>query len=142
VLCESLKEQTLKRLTKLVLGGTILGAVAFALMPRAQAAMPEPEPITQKDKDKDQLKSLTGTVISADEAPLPQSVVYLKNMKTLAVKSFIADDAGMFRFFALSPNTDYQVYAEYNGQRSGTKTVSAFDSKTKVEMTLKIDVKK
>ena len=131
----------MKRLTKLVLGGTILGAAAFALMPRGHAATVDPEPITQKDKDNQQ-KSLTGNVVSSDDAPLPQSVVYLKNMKTLAVKSFIADDAGNFRFFALSPNTDYQVYAEYNGQRSGTKTVSGFDSKTKVEMTLKVEVKK
>ncbi|MEO6119684.1 MAG: carboxypeptidase-like regulatory domain-containing protein [Terriglobales bacterium] len=131
----------MKRLTKLVLGGTILGAVAFALMPRSHAGTVDPEPITQKDKENQQ-KSLTGNVVSSDDAPLPQSVVYLKNMKTLAVKSFIADDAGNFRFFALSPNTDYQVYAEYNGQRSGTKTVSGFDSKTKVEMTLKVDIKK
>lgn len=132
----------MKRLTKLVLGGTMLGAAAFALMPRSHGATTEPEPITQKEKDKNQLKNLTGNVVDDADAPLPQSVVYLKNMKTLAVKSFIADDTGTFRFFALSPNTDYQVYAEYNGQRSGTKTVSAFDSKTKVEMTLKVDVKK
>lgn len=132
----------MKRLAKLVLGGTILGAAAFALMPRGHAATVDPEPIAQKDNEKNQLKNVTGNVVSADDAPLPQSVVYLKNMKTLAVKSFIADEAGAFRFFALSPNTDYQVYAEYNGQRSGTKTVSGFDSKVKVEMTLKIDIKK
>lgn len=131
----------MKRITKIVLSGAILGAAAFALMPRAGALSPDPEPITQKDKE-NQAKTLNGTVVGEGEAPLPQSVVYLKNMKSLAVKSFIADDAGGFRFFGLSPNTDYQVYAEYNGQRSGTKTVSAFDSKTKVEMTLKIDVKK
>jgi hypothetical protein len=133
-----------KRLTKILLGGTILGAAAFALAPRSYAAVEtEPEPIAQRDKDKEnQSKSLTGNVVGEGDAPLPQSVVYLKNMKTLAVKSFIADDAGVFRFYGLSPNTDYQVYAEFNGQRSGTKTVSSFDSKTKVEMTLKVDVKK
>ena len=132
----------MKRLTKILLGGTILAAAAFFLMPRSTAATTAPEPVVQKDKDRNQLKSLTGTVIGEGETPLAQSVVYLKNVKTLAVKSFIADDAGTFRFYALSPNTDYQVYAEYNGQRSGTKTVCAFDSKTKVEMVLKIDVKK
>jgi hypothetical protein len=131
----------LKRITKIMIGSTILGAAAFALMPRSSAASMAAEPITQKDKQ-NQAKSLTGTVVGEGEVPLPQSVVYLKNMKTLAVKSFIADDQGMFRFYALSPNTDFQVYAEYNGQRSGTKTVSAFDSKTKVEMVLKVDVKK
>lgn len=131
----------MKRLTKILLGTAVLGVAAFSVMPRLKAAITEPEPFAQKNKD-NQAKTLTGTVVGDNEAPLPQAVVYLKNMKTLAVKSFIADDTGTFRFFALSPNTDYQVYAEYNGQRSGTKTVSAFDSKTKVEMTLKVDVKK
>jgi len=129
-----------KRWTKIVMGGTLLGAAAFILAPRA-LGYTVPEPLVQRDKES-QTKTLTGTVVAEGDAPLPQSVVYLKNMKTLAVKSFIADENGGFRFYALSPNTDYQVYAEYNGQRSGTKTVSGFDSKTKVEMTLKVEVKK
>ena len=132
----------MKRLTKILLGGTMLGAAAFALTARGYAATETAELVAQKDKDKNQSKTLLGTVVGEGEVPLAQSVVYLKNMKTLAVKSFIADEAGIFRFYGLSPNTDFQVYAEYNGQRSGTKTVSSFDSKTKVEMTLKIDVKK
>lgn len=131
----------MKRLTKITLGGAMLAIGAFALMPKAHALLAEAtDSFAQKDKN--ELKSLSGLVVGQDEVPLPQSVVYLKNMKTLAVKSFIADDSGAFHFYALSPNTDYQVYAEFNGQRSGAKTVSAFDSKTKVEMTLKIDVKK
>ncbi len=93
-------------------------------------------------KDRDQSRTLTGTVVDKAEQPIPNSVVYLKNTKTLAVKSFIANDAGSFRFPALSPNVDYEVYAEFNGQRSGTKTLSSFDSRTNVQMQLKIDVKK
>lgn len=134
----------MKRLTKILMGGTVLGAAAFVLVtaPRTLATVTSaPEPLVQRDKES-QTKTLTGNVVGEGDAPLPQSVVYLKNMKTLAVKSFIADENGGFRFYALSPNTDYQVYAEYNGQRSGTKTVSGFDSKTKVEMTLKVEVKK
>jgi hypothetical protein len=131
-----------KRLTKILLGGTMLGAAAFAFTSRSYAATEAAEPLAQKDKDKSQAKTLLGTVVGEGDVPLAQSVVYLKNMKTLAVKSFIADDAGTFRFYGLSPNTDFQVYAEFNGQRSNTKTVSSFDSKTKVEMTLKVDVKK
>ena len=93
-------------------------------------------------KDRDQSRTLSGTVLDQTEAPLAGSVVYLKNIKTLAVKSFIADDSGGFRFPALSPNVDYEIYAEFNGQRSGTKTLSSFDSRTAVQMQLKIDVKK
>src|SRR5438270_9643192 len=93
-------------------------------------------------KDRDQSRTLTGTVVDKEENPLPSSVVYLKNTKTLAVKSFIADDSGGFRFTALSPNADYEVYAEFNGQRSSTKTLSSFDSRPSVQLQLKIDVKK
>ena|SRR6266853_5237265 len=93
-------------------------------------------------KDRDQSRTLTGTVVDKEENPLSGSVVYLKNTKTLAVKSFIADDSGGFRFTALSPNADYEVYAEFNGQRSSTKTLSSFDSRPSVQLQLKIDVKK
>ena len=93
-------------------------------------------------KDRDQSRTLTGTVVDKEENPLSGSVVYLKNTKTLAVKSFIADESGGFRFTALSPNADYEVYAEFNGQRSSTKTLSSFDSRPSVQLQLKIDVKK
>jgi|SRR3954465_4908310 hypothetical protein len=92
-------------------------------------------------KEKDQSKDVNGKVLSKADAPIKGAVVYLKNTKTLAVKSYISDDAGAFHFHALSPNVDYEVYAEFNGQRSGTKTVSSFDSRTTVEMTLKVDTK-
>src|SRR5438874_12792284 len=93
-------------------------------------------------RDRDQLRTVTGTVVDRSEDPLPGSVVYLKNTKTLAVKSFISDDSGGFRFTALLPNVDYEIYAEFNAQRSSTKTLSSFDSRTNVQMQLKIDVKK
>jgi hypothetical protein len=85
---------------------------------------------------------VSGLVVDHAEAPISGAVVYLKNTKTLAVKSFITNDAGQFRFNALSPNIDYEIYAEFNGNRSGTKTVSSFDSKADVNMTLKVDTKR
>jgi len=93
-------------------------------------------------KDKEQLRTLNGSVRNKAEEPLGGSVVYLKNMKTLTVKSYIADDKGEFHFHALSPNVDYECYAEYNGTRSQTKTLSSFDSRAVVGMDLKIDIAK
>jgi hypothetical protein len=92
--------------------------------------------------EREKVKNVSGLVLDSAEAPISGAVVYLKNTKTLAVKSFITNDTGQFRFNALSPNIDYQIYAEFNGNRSGTKTVSSFDSKTDVNMTLKVDVKR
>ena len=39
--------------------------------------------------------------------------MYLANTRTRAVKTFIVGKDGMYRFPALSPNVDYEVYAQY-----------------------------
>jgi len=69
-------------------------------------------------------------------------VVYLLNVKTQAVKTYIADDAGNYRFSGLDPNVDYEVHAEHNDMTSPTHTVSSFDSRRDVELVLKLSRKK
>jgi len=98
----------------------------------------------RRNKDKtQQLRSLLGKVMDKQDAPLPDSVVYLKNTKTLAVKTFIADKDGNYRFHTLSPNVDYEVYAELaNGKKSDVKTLSAFDSRAEAYINLHINPKK
>src|SRR6266571_6560985 len=65
-------------------------------------------------KEKEALtRTLTGHVSSQTGAPLPDAVVYLTNSQTMAVKTFIVGPDGTYRFPALSPNVDYQVFAEY-----------------------------
>src|SRR5882757_6371099 len=49
--------------------------------------------------------------------------------RTIAVKSFISDDEGVFHFGQLSQNTDYEIYAEFEGKRSKSRRISSFDSK-------------
>ena len=60
-----------------------------------------------------QLRVLHGSVIDKDENPIASSVVYLKNLKSQAVKTYIADDSGNYRFSGLDPNVDYQIHAEH-----------------------------
>jgi hypothetical protein len=74
---------------------------------------------------------LTGTVLDKSDKPVANAVVYLKNTKSLAVKTFIAKDDGTYRFPELSPNIDYEVYAEKNGKKSGTKVLSQFDDRAR-----------
>lgn len=92
-------------------------------------------------KDKDQGRNLTGQVLGQGDAPLPEAIVYLKNTKTLAVKSFIAEKDGGYRFHGLSPNVDYEIYAEYQGQKSSLKTLSSFDNRANVTLNLHISPK-
>lgn len=80
-----------------------------------------------------------GKVLSASDAPIPNAVVYLKDMKSLAVKSFITGPDGAYRFGQLTPGIDYAVYAELNGKKSAVKTVSAFDAKNQFIINLHLD---
>jgi protocatechuate 3,4-dioxygenase beta subunit len=98
--------------------------------------------VAQKDKNAPQTRTLTGTVMNKGDQPLEKALVYLKNDKTLMVQTFITGADGKFRFNSLSPNTDYDLFAEYNGKRSNTRTLSAFDSRTEAYMPLTIDVEK
>ena len=93
-------------------------------------------------KDKDTSKSIVGLVTDHKDASLEGAVVYLKDLKSLAVKSYISDAKGEFHFRGLSPNVDYEVHAEHNGNSSKTRTVSSFDSRTNIQMTLKIEPRK
>jgi hypothetical protein len=82
---------------------------------------------------------LQGQVFNRNDKPVPDAIVYLKNTKTLVVKTYIAGQDGGYRFPALSPNVDYQIFAEHAGKRSGVKTLSAFDSRREARINLKID---
>ncbi len=88
------------------------------------------------------MRAVSGKVVDKGDAPLRGSVVYLKDDKTLSVKSFIADDNGGYRFGQLSQSTDYELWAELDGKKSGTRTISSFDNKNEFVINLKIDTGK
>jgi hypothetical protein len=92
-------------------------------------------------KDKSAGRLLTGKVLDRQDSPLPNAIVYLTNTRTRAVKTYIAGKDGEYRFPELSPNIDYEVYAQLNGRKSDTKTVSQFDNRQQVNIILKIDMK-
>lgn len=85
---------------------------------------------------------LTGTVIDKSDKPIANAIVYLKNTKTLAVKTYIAQNDGTYRFPELSPNVDYDIYAEKDGRKSNTKTLSQFDDRDKATINLQINTNK
>jgi hypothetical protein len=89
-----------------------------------------------------QLKVVHGSVISKSEDPVPSAVIYLKNVKSQAVKTYIADDSGNYRFSGLDPNVDYEIHAESGDMTSSVRTVSSFDSRRDIEVTLKLSKKK
>lgn len=96
----------------------------------------------QDKKGEIQLRTVHGAVLDKDENPVPSSVVYLKNVKSQSIKTYIADDTGHYRFSGLDPNVDYEVHAEHNDLMSSTRTVSSFDSRRDIDVPLKLTKKK
>ncbi len=102
-------------------------------------------PVSARNQDKKgeaALRTIHGSVVDKNENAVPSSVVYLLNVKTQAVKTYIADDAGAYRFSGLDPNADYEVHAEHNDMTSPNRTVSSFDSRHDIEVILKLSRKK
>src|SRR5262249_49804188 len=115
----------------------VLAVVALALgcISMLSTAWAEPQ------RGQNESRTLTGRVVGSHDEPLQKAIVYLKTTKTLAIKTYITDPDGSYRFPALASNVDYEVYAELQGARSDTKTLSGFDSRKQPTITLKIKAK-
>jgi hypothetical protein len=87
-------------------------------------------------------RTLTGMVLDKSDKPVANAVVYLKNTKTLTVKTYIAQNDGTYRFPGLSPDVDYDLYAQKDGKKSGTKSLSQFDNRAEPNINLHIDTGK
>jgi hypothetical protein len=116
-------------MTRFMTVGTMLLLLAFA-----------PAGFAQK-KGEGAARSVQGAVTNADESVAAGAVVYLKNVKTLQVRSFITKEDGLYHFYELSPDVDYELKAEFQGAASGPKTLSSFDSKKVATINLKLNKK-
>jgi hypothetical protein len=96
--------------------------------------------LAEKDKG-DGGRLLMGRVVDHTDSPLAGAIVYLSNTRTQSVKTYIVGQDGSYRFPGLSPNIDYEVYAQSKGKKSDTKTVSSFDSRPQLNIVLKIDTR-
>jgi hypothetical protein len=91
--------------------------------------------------DKSQGRLLYGKVLDPQDNPLSGAIVYLTNARSHAVKTYIAGGDGTYRFPGLSATVDYEVYAQHNGHKSDTKSLSQFDDRSQVYLDLKIDTR-
>ncbi len=49
------------------------------------------------------MKTVRGTVVDKDENPLASAIVHLKNTRSMAIRTYITDTNGTFRFSGLDP---------------------------------------
>ena len=114
--------------TRLVVAACALLAILGAF---ASASSPD-------KKDKPAGRLLYGKVLDPQDNPLPDAVVYVTNTRNKAVKTYIVGPDGTYRFPALSTATDYEVYAQFKGKKSDTKSVSQFDDRSQVYIDLRV----
>ena len=97
-----------------------------------------------KKKGDEQNRSVQGVVTSPTDQVVPGAVVYLKNTKSLEIRSFVTKEDGTYYFQRLSPDVDYELRAEMQsqGESSSTKTLSSFDSRKQATINLKLNSKK
>lgn len=120
-------------MTKLVRGLLMSCLVAALCVPA----------LAQRGKNtENQPRTLQGQVMAQNDSPVNGAVVYLKNTRSLAVRSYITGQDGNYHFSGLAQNVDYEVYAERDGQKSDTKTLSGFDTRPVSVINLKVPVGK
>ena len=107
---------------------------SLLLVPVAVLGIPAPRAGAQVAQ-----RVVTGKVVDKGGAAVRNAVVYLKDDRTSAVKSYISDDSGGYRFGQLAQGTDYELWAEADGKKSGIKMVSSFESKNSITVNLKLD---
>jgi carboxypeptidase family protein len=84
-------------------------------------------------------RTVQGKVVDKSGAAIKGAIVYLKDSHTLAVKSAVTVDDGSYHFGQLAQNTDYELWAQSDGKKSGSKNISSFDNRSEFDFTLKID---
>jgi hypothetical protein len=123
-----------------VIAAGVLSVLFVGLV--AAPAIAAPQLFGREKKPQDKTRLLTGKVMDGGDNALPNAVVYLTNTRDHSVKTYIVGPEGTYRFPALQPTIDYEVYAQFDKRRSHTKTVSQFDDRQQVYIDLKVEVKK
>ena len=96
----------------------------------------------QEAKKEARLRSVLGVVTDKSDKPVVNAIVFLKNLRTNVVISHFSDAQGNYRFTGLDPNADYELRAEFGGERSASRTISSLDSRREMSLNLKIDRKR
>ncbi len=109
----------------LVLGGLLMGPCVMIALPTVAMAQTAQRVVQGKVE-----------LSSGDMAK--GAIVYIKNTKTLEVRTYISSSDGSYRFGQLSSDADYTVWAEYQGKKSKERTISSFDTKKVFTVVLRI----
>ncbi len=74
----------------------------------------------------------------AASAPVVGATVFLKDLKSKSIRSYTTDADGHFRFTQVYMAEDHELWAEKDGKKSATKTISTWDTRQEYISELKL----
>jgi len=120
----------------ILLGGVAGVAVAAGIFPAGSRNALIAPPMAQAQNTGQRV--VTGSVLDPASAPISGATVFLKNLKTKSIRSYTSDPKGRFQFTQVNMAEDYEIWAEKDGKRTVTKTVSSWDARKQFECELKM----
>jgi hypothetical protein len=87
------------------------------------------------------LRTLQGTVVDAKGEAVAASIVYLHDEQTHAIRTYVTDPHGRYRFSGIRFYTDYRIHAEHEGLVSAVRRIPAHSTNKLIKLDLKIDRK-
>jgi hypothetical protein len=79
-----------------------------------------------------------GNVVDNNSAPVVGATVFLKDLKSKAIRSYTSTDKGRFRFAGVNMAQEHELWAELNGKKTAVKTISSWDARKEFEVELKL----
>jgi len=116
--------------------GVAFVALAAGLVPMGPRASLIAPPTAQAQNLGQRVVS--GTVLDAGSAPVLGATVFLKNLKTKAIRSYTTTADGHFRFAQVNMVEDHELWAEKGDHKSAVKTVSSWDTRKVFEVEMKL----
>ena len=120
----------------LLAAGLVFAALAAGLVPLGpKVALIAPHAARAQNLGQ---RVVSGTVLDAGSAPVLGATVFLKNLKTKAIRSYTTTADGHFRFAQVSMVEDHDLWAEKGERKSPVKTVSSWDTRKVFEVEMKL----
>ena len=122
-------------------GARLLAGAVFLLL--AAGVVPAPAPghfagASQAQGQNIGQRVVQGKVLDGEDAAVSGATVFLKNLKSKAIRSYTTEADGRFRFTQVNMAEDFDLWAEKAARKSATKSVSSWDSRKEIDTDIRL----
>ena len=115
-----------------LVAGVAFAALALGFVPSADRMVPAAQAQNLGQR------VINGTVVDDTGSVVVGATVFLRNPKTKSIRSYTSTRDGKFRFAQVNMTDDYDLWAEKDGKKSASKTISSWDTRKEMEAELKL----